>query len=519
MMFAQVKGKKLESYGMTCLYEGFPYYIYEVLEPDFSDDEKKLKRLMADIIGSRLSVEEAYNNAGTFYSKEFINSFRERIVKPIAYNEVRDTLIGKEEYDLLKKNLAELLGSVQYVKNAGLLSEFCIGESVGYGRLAPLILDDRLEEIMINGYDRAVFVFHRRYGHCRTNIDFSDRKELDSLLQKIAKTAGKKIDSESPLLDARLPDGNRANATFSFVTPNGPSLTIRKFTSAPLTIVDLVSKRTMSSEVAAFLWVMVEGLGIEPANIIVTGGSSSGKTTTLNCLASFIRMQERVLSIEDTLEMQLGGRENLIQMEARPGIRGQAPVTMDDLLKNALRMRPDRIILGEVRGQEAETLFVAMDTGHKGCLGTLHSNSAKEMLLRLKSPPMSVQESLLPLLNLIVVQYRIYIKNVGVQRRILSISEVSSMDQKPLIGNLYEWDKETDVVKRTAVPSALVEKLAAKTLRTKKDIESELLVRKKIIDWMITSGINSQESVESIIQQYHYDSDSLLLKVLQYNSK
>ena len=334
------------------------------------------------------------------------------------------------------------------------------------------------------------------------------------MLQKIAHTIGKKLDSENPLLDARLPDGNRANATFSYVTPFGPSLTIRKFSVVPMSVIDLIANNTISSQLAAFLWVMVEGMGVEPMNLIVTGGSGSGKTTTLNALSTFIKYPERIISIEDTLELKLGLRENWVQMESKPKMKGQEEVTMDDLLKNAMRMRPDRLIVGEVRGKEAETLFIAMDTGHRGCMGTLHSNSAKEMILRLKSEPMAVPEALISLLNLVIVQYRIYVKGKGVERRILSVTEVSSMEKKALLSNIYEWDRSTDNIKRTDVPMRLIEIIGEKTLKSKREVEREISVRKKILEWMLKNDIRAQPEVEVLIQHYYYNPEALLEKVL-----
>jgi archaeal flagellar protein FlaI len=176
-------------------------------------------------------------------------------------------------------------------------------------------------------------------------------------------------------------------------------------------------------------------------------------------------------------------------------------------------MRPDRLIVGEVRGPEAQTLFVAMDTGHQGCLGTVHSNNAKEMIVRLKSEPMNVPEAMIPMLDLIILQYRMYVRGKGVLRRIAQVSEVSSLEGRPLLSNIFEWDRETDEVKRTKVPSHVIEKLAEKTLRTKKEVEREINVRKKILEWMHANKICSSTEVETIIQRYYYDPESLLEKV------
>ncbi|MEM4390302.1 MAG: ATPase, T2SS/T4P/T4SS family [Candidatus Diapherotrites archaeon] len=519
-MLEEIKGKRLEIYGQISIYEGFPYYHYEITEPSLTPEEKELKNTFRDFLTHQITIEDILNGAGKLYTKTFAEEFREKIVKPISTYDSKEILLKKEDYNKVKTELVQLIVKhFPKITNPTLIAEGILSESVGYGKIQQLLIDENLEEIMINGYEKNVFVFHRKYGHCKTNINYADKKELDLILKRIASTVGRKFDQQNPFIDARLPDGNRSNATYSFITPYGPCLTIRKFTPKPMSIIDLINKKTITTEAAAFLWLMTEGYGVDPMNIIVTGGSSSGKTTTLNALGNFIRYSERVITIEDTLELQLGNRDNWVQMEARLGISGQAEVTMDDLLKNSLRMRPDRLILGEVRGKEAETLFIAMDTGHRGCMGTLHSNSPKEMMIRLKNPPMNVSEVLLPLLNIIILQYRIYIKGVGIQRRVLSISEVTSMDQKPLIANIFEWDKETDTLVRTKVPSSLVEKLAAMTLKTKKEIETEITIRKKILEWMMKNNITAQSEVETIIQQYYYDPESILLKILNPNSE
>ncbi len=511
----QEKGAQVTAHGQVSIYSGFPFHYYEVSEQKFSDGERQVGESLMKVIVGKWSVEELIGQNPELFTRKFVEQFRENIITPITYKESLDHVPSNEDFAQLKGSLTKIFQSFfPQVKNVPALSDYVVGNSVGYGKLSPLIEDVDLEEIMVNGYEQKVFAFHRKYGLCKTNLDFSARKDLDNLLQKIARTVGKQFDADHPLLDARLPDGNRANATFASVTPLGSTLTIRKFSSVPMSIVDLIMHNTISGEVAAFLWVMVEGMSIESMNLIVTGGSGSGKTTTMNALTAFIRYTERIISIEDTLELQLGNRENWVQMESRPKMRGQEEVTMDDLLKNAMRMRPDRIIMGEVRGKEAETLFIAMDTGHSGCIGTLHSNSAKEMLLRLKSEPMNVAESLLPLLDLVIVQERIYVKGKGIQRRVSSVTEVSSMERQALLSNVYEWDRRADVLKRTDVPSSVVESLANKILKTKKEVEQEIKIRKSILDWMLRNNIHSYSEVEKIIQQYYYSPEGLLQKII-----
>jgi flagellar protein FlaI len=207
----------------------------------------------------------------------------------------------------------------------------------------------------------------------KTDIEYKSSEELIELIDQMARQINRRIDQESPILDGRLPDGSRINATIPPVSADGPSLTIRKFKRDPFTIIDLINSKTISIELAAFLWLCIDGLGVKSANAIISGGTSSGKTTTLNALSAFINPKERIITIEDTLELQIP-HEHVIRMETRPAnVENKGELTMNDLVKNSLRQRPDRIIVGEVRAEEAITLFTALNTGHSG-FGTLHSN-------------------------------------------------------------------------------------------------------------------------------------------------
>ncbi len=510
----EVRGAKIEGYEEIAIFEGFPQFFYDVIPPKFSAEEEQICNSLKNIITGTSAIEETRSKFPRFFSKEFMGAFNEKIIAQITRSEALTKLLEPAEFGALKVSLIALFKEfVPVAKNGAALANKILDDTIGYGFIAPLMRDRNLEEVMVNGYNKPVFVFHKTFGMCKTNLIVAKDINLNAMIQRIANTANKKFGIERPLLDARLIGGNRANATYSLVTPFGPSLTIRKFTRIPLSIIDLIANNTLSPELAAFLWVMVEGMNIEPMNIIITGGAGSGKTTTLNVLSSFIRYQDRIITIEDTLELHLGSRENWIQMESKLKTKDIEEITMDDLLRNALRMRPDRIIVGEVRGPEAQTLFVAMDTGHQGSMGTLHSNSSKEMLLRLKAEPMAVPEAMIPLLDLIIVQYRMYIKGKGILRRIAQMAEITSMGGKPLLSNIFEWNRVSDTVERTKVPSHVIELLAEKTAKSKKEIKREINVRRKILEWMLNNGIRSNPEVETIIQRYYYNPETILGKV------
>jgi flagellar protein FlaI len=390
------------------------------------------------------------------------------------------------------------------------MAKLVVNNMVGYSLLEFLLSDDHLEEIMVIGTKKPVYVNHRDYGNCKTNLIFDTDEEITRIIEKIATSVGRRIDKSSPLLDARLPDGSRVNATIPPISLDGPTLTIRKFRSQPLTVVNLIEFRTLNVEVAAYLWLVVEGLGIKPGNVLAAGGAGSGKTTTLNVLCSFIPETERVITIEDTAELTLPV-EHVVRLETRPpNVEGEGEVTMDDLVKNTLRMRPDRIIVGEVRGREARTLFTAMNTGHDGCMGTVHANSAKETLIRLTNPPMEVPEIMLPALDLILMQNKIYHENKTL-RRITEVAEVVSDEHgRVSLNNVYEWDPRRDDLVATGVPSILKQKLARLKGISAKELEEELRRREKVLSWMVENHITDIRDVSKTFNRYYSDPEGFI---------
>jgi len=337
------KAEVLDAYGNVRIVKikGEPVPIYEIRLPKLSKDEEELFLRIKERAITELQLDPSA-----------FPSFEER--RRVFLNAVRKMI--KDEAPHFSEGRIEIL------------ADMIVQSMVGYGKLDPLVRDDNLEEIMVIGTNRPVYVWHRRFNMCKTNIVFPDDKEILNIIERIAREVGRRIDQQSPLLDARLPDGSRVNATIPPISLDGPTITIRKFKKDPLTIIDLIKYGTMNTDIAALLWIFVDGLGVKPANVLVAGGTGSGKTTTLNSLGMFIPPSERVITIEDTAELQLPV-EHWIRLETRPpNVEGKGEITMDDLVKNTLRMRPDRIIVGEVRGPEARTMFTAMNTGHNGAL-------------------------------------------------------------------------------------------------------------------------------------------------------
>jgi len=372
-----------------------------------------------------------------------------------------------------------------------------------YGKLAPLIADDNLEEIMYNDDKHPVMIFHRRHDMCETNIHLSV-DEITRVVKYLGRFVGKRIDAAHPILDGRLPDGSRVNATMPPASPNAPSLTIRKFRKDPLTVVDLIKFRTIDTDMAASIWMWVEGLGQKPSNIIIAGGSSCGKTTTLNVLAMFVPVNERIVTIEDTLELQLR-HEHWVKLESiAPDIdTGKGEVSMDSLLKNCLRMRPDRILVGEVRGPEAKTMFLAMNTGHDGSLGTVHANTAQETITRLTSPPMEVPVIMMTGLDLIIMQQRMMINGKAV-RRITEIAEMAGLEKgKPRLNTIFTWDPRADTMVPTGIPSKLREKICESAGITTAEYEAIRANRKEIIDYLVSNNYRDLHTISEVIQNYY----------------
>ncbi|BDZ72245.1 secretion protein [Methanobacterium petrolearium] len=398
------------------------------------------------------------------------------------FNEVREKLVEVavsqgEEFDIDEESF---VGDVkQFLRARGVrdverLATQIAQVMLGYGKLDPMIKDDDLEEIMVIGTGSNVFVYHRKIGMMVTNVVFETDDDIRAIVDVIARQVNRRIDQQTPILDARLKDGSRVNATLPPVSADGPTLTIRKFRKDPLTVVDLINFKTMSSHLAGFLWVCTDGMGVKPCNAIIAGGTGSGKTTTLNTVAAFVPPRERIITIEDTLELQLP-HSHVLRMETRPpNIEGKGELTMDTLVKNSLRQRPDRVIVGEVRGAEAITLFTALNTGHSG-MGTLHSNTARETITRLINSPMNVPNIMIPALDFIIMQNRMYRAEGGSIRRVTEVAEVVGMEEGNVqLNRVFEWNNVTDKVEYVGISSKTLREIAELRGVSVTDLEEEI---------------------------------------------
>lgn len=438
---------------------------------------------------------------------------------PLYKTETNEKLTKKEEkeYQKIKEEIIQLkINDKNLNVETKELKELMIEKSInsqkiidkltkdlkGYGKIDSLLKDDELEEIMIIGKNKPVYVYHRKKGMMITEINLSEI-ETKQIINKIANYVQRKIDKETPILDARLPNGSRVNATIPPITADGSTITIRKFKKEQLTILDLIKSNSLSSHLAAFLWINIDGLNVRPSNIIISGGTGSGKTTTLNTLSSFIPSDERIITIEDVLELQIP-QEHVIRTETRPpNIEGKGEINMDILLKNSLRQRPDRIIVGEVRSKEAITLFGALNTGHSG-MGTLHANSTQETITRLINPPMNVPSIMINSIDFIVMQNRIFHPTHGIIRRVTEVAEVVGMEMnKVQLNKIYQYNYSEDKLEYTAISSKALNEMASMKGISIKEITKEIKDRES---YLIENSENKRNIYETkkILNDYSY---------------
>ncbi len=463
-------------------------FLYEVIEPQLTAHEKQLvehlKATLTRIVGSDIG------SLSTADKRAYLRGEAEE------YFRSREITLGPLSMERI----------IYYV-----LRDF-----VGYGPIDALIFDTEVEDISCDGVEVPLFIFHGKYESVKTNVAFPDEESLNSFIVMLGQRCAKAVSVSAPILDGTTPEGHRVQATYAReVTTRGASFTIRRFKERPFTPVDLVQMGTASEEMVAYFWLAAE----QGESVIVCGGPAAGKTSTLNAVALFIPPTAKIVSIEDTREVNLP-HENWIPGATRSGTgdrgadgKAAGEVDMFDLVRAALRQRPNYIIVGEVRGRETYTMFQAMATGHT-TYSTMHADSVKSMVNRLENPPINTPRILLSALNNVIIQIQARTEK-GVVRRLKQVLEIVGFEPETneLITNtVYEWDPATDkfVFKGH---SFLLDKIMDLKNFGPEEMDAEFQRRTKVIQYLVRNQITDYRQLWRMIAQYYKDPAEVMKRV------
>jgi flagellar protein FlaI len=449
-------------------------------------------------------------------TKAVLENVREKMIEQtvIPFGEVLspDEMKGlrvkffEKAFTLIREELPHLS-----IKNQRTLAGLLMHNSLGLGTIELLLQDDSLEELVINSSKESVWTYHMKHGWLKTNIYLPSETSIYNYSALIGRKVGTQITNLNPLMDAYMTSGDRANATLFPISSHGNTLTIRKFARRPWAITDFIREGTLTSDVAAFLWLAIQ----YELNIVVAGGTASGKTSLLNVLTSFIPPNQRVLSIEETRELQLPHFMHWVPLTTRPpNPEGKGEVSMLDLMINALRMRPDRIMVGEIRrNREAEVLFEAIHTGHS-VYSTMHANTAEETFRRLVNPPINIPPTMLASLQLIAVMHRDRRKNT---RRVLEITELIASggmeDIRIELNTIFRWIPSKDQIMMWGKSHRALNDIRLFTGMDDEELGKNLLEKKRILEWLTKRDVKDINEVGRIVSEYYRDPEAILKKV------
>jgi archaeal flagellar protein FlaI len=464
-------------------------YLYEVIEPQLSAHERQL-------------VEHLKSTLTKILGGEVVN---------LSVAEKRAYLRGEaEEYFRSRGVTLSPLSTERIIY-------YVLRDFVGYGPVDALILDPQVEDISCDGVDVPLFIFHGKYESVKTNVTFPDEDSLNSFIVMLGQRCAKAVSVSAPILDGTTPEGHRVQATYAReVTTRGASFTIRRFKERPFTPVDLVVMGSANEEMVAYFWLAAE----QGESVIICGGPAAGKTSTLNAIALFIPPTSKIVSIEDTREVNLP-HENWIPGATRSGTgdrgsdgKAAGEVDMFDLVRAALRQRPNYIIVGEVRGKETYTMFQAMATGHT-TYSTMHADSVKSMVNRLENPPINTPRILLSALNNVVIEIQARTEK-GVVRRLKQVLEIVGFEPETneLITNtVYEWDPGTDTFVFKG-HSFLFDKIMEIKNFTTEEMDAEFQRRTQVIHYLVENKITDYRMLWRIVAQYYKDPGEVMNRVL-----
>ncbi|MDH5806365.1 MAG: type II/IV secretion system ATPase subunit [Candidatus Methanomethylicaceae archaeon] len=456
---------------------------YIAIEPTLTDEDKKVLKKIKEIFLDELDIDLME------LSKEEASKILENRIKKI----IKEYKINIDEGQFKK--------ILYYLKR----------DFLGFEKIDPLMKDHYVEDISCDGVGIPIYIWHREFESIKTNIVYESEEELNRFVTRLAYLCGKHISIAQPILDASLPDGSRVNATYgSEISRRGTTFTIRRFRADPLTIIDLIQFGTISIDLAAYLWFIIEN----KRSILIAGETASGKTTLLNCTSMFIRPDMKIVSIEETPELNLP-HTNWIPMVTRTGFgRKSADISLFDLLKNALRQRPDYIIVGEIRGAEAYTLFQALAIGH-GIQATIHAESVEKVISRLESPPMNIPKSMIELLDVIIIQSKVKKGSYSVRRTtcLAEIKEYNREKNELIINYLARWDpnEDTHIMEEESV---VLNRISEEKGIPMKEIMNNINKRKHILKWMVNKGMRRYMEIGSILREYYTDSEGVFRRAL-----
>lgn len=450
-------------------------------------------------------------------TEAILDSIREKMVEELDIRPAE--VLSPEEAIKVKDKFRERTTEMLKVKLPKLpedkqkaLLGILFHQSLGLGPIEIMLQDRNLEEVVINSSKGPVWVYHIKLGWLKTNLTIASEDQIYNYAASIGRRVGEQITNLNPLMDAYLTSGDRTNATLFPISSRGNTLTIRKFARRPWTITDFIEMNTLTSDVAAFLWLAIQ----YELNIVIAGGTATGKTSFLNALTCFIPPNHRILSIEDTREIQLPYFLHWVPLTTRPpNPEGKGEVTMLKIMINSLRMRPDRMIVGEMRRrEEAEVLFEAINTGHS-VYSTLHANTAEEAFRRLVNPPIDIPAALLGGLQIIVVMHRDRRKNI---RRVLQIAELipsSGLKESRIDLNIiYQWIASEDKLASLSKSYRVMNEIKLYTGMSEKDIEKDIGEKKDILTWLVKHKIKDINKVGRIISEYYRNSE-LVMQVVK----
>ena len=458
--------------------------LYVVEEPQLNDEEQTTLQLIEEGIQELINL-----SVLNIKTTETIIAYLEKNIK-IILNELNI------------KTSTETFTKLMY---------YVYRDFVGLNQIEPLMKDYYLEDIECNGLNTPIYIVHRKYGNLKTNITFTNEQQLESFVEKLAQKCGKYISYAKPLLDAQLPDGSRINATFSQdISARGPSFSIRKFTKEPYTPVKLIQLNTASPELLAYLWILIEN----EANIMIIGATGAGKTSFINSLAFFIPPQARIVSIEDTREINLL-HENWLPSVAREGtgINESSDIDLFTLLKESFRQRPDYVIVGEIRGKEAYVLFQGAASGH-ATMSTMHAEDVITMIRRLETAPINLSPSLVNSLDAVCMLTTTKIRNQDVRRvkDVTEIIEIGNETGAAATNTPFVWEPRTDTF-YYKTESNFFEKITRQRGMSMEKLQNEFRIRSQILLNMYRLGITQPKEVQECINLYYKNPQALLQKL------